>query len=158
MWDADGLVLPSNQHKEWGGSAMRDEEMRKRTSGSVRDEGKRKRSCPKHRWKDTIKKDLQSCTMTEEDAQDWSRWKCLIKLGCQQKPATWTGHDVDKMRLTPEIILYRNVWISHMVWSREPGYPTQHMMFYVTPCQYINSQYVQLMNFISKWINAQDSF
>jgi len=32
--------------------------------------GKRNRGRPKHRWHDTIGKDLQSCSLNEEDAQD----------------------------------------------------------------------------------------
>ena len=41
----------------------------------------------KHRWKDTIRKDLHSCSLSEEDAQYRIKWKSLIELGLQQAPA-----------------------------------------------------------------------
>mgnify|MGYP001799925614 FL=1 len=51
----------------------------------------------KHRWKDTIKKDLQSCSLSEEDVQDRIKWRSLIELGLLQKaPATRTRQSGDR--------------------------------------------------------------
>jgi len=32
--------------------------------------GKRNPGCPEHRWHNTIRKDLQSCSLNEENTQD----------------------------------------------------------------------------------------
>jgi len=39
--------------------------------------GKRNRGRRKYRWQDTIRKDLQSCTLNEQDAQGMVRWRSL---------------------------------------------------------------------------------
>jgi len=53
--------------------------------------GKRNRGRPKQRWHDTIRKNLQSCSLNEEDLQDRVRWRSLIELGLRQPPVTRTG-------------------------------------------------------------------
>jgi len=58
--------------------------------------GKKKRGCPKHRWHDTMRKYLQSCSLNAEDAQDRVRWRSLIKLGLWQPPATGAGQSRDR--------------------------------------------------------------
>ena len=47
----------------------------------LRDEGRRKRGHQKHRLEEPIRKDLQSCSLCEEDTQNRIRWKGLIELG-----------------------------------------------------------------------------
>jgi len=49
---------------------------------------KENQGCPKHRLQDTIKKDLQSCSLNEEDAQDRVRWRSVIELSLRQPPTT----------------------------------------------------------------------
>ena len=51
-------------------------------------EGKRRRGRPKHRWADTIKKDLRSSGHAEEDALHRARWRSMIELGLRQPPTT----------------------------------------------------------------------
>jgi hypothetical protein len=57
--------------------------------------GKRSRGRPKHRYQDTINKDLLVYNMKKEDAQDRHKWKNLIKNNWQ-KPATRTGNSEDR--------------------------------------------------------------
>jgi len=57
---------------------------------------KRNRGRPKHQWHDTIRKDLQSCSLNKEDAQDSVRWRSLIELGLRQPRATRTGQNEDR--------------------------------------------------------------
>ena len=59
-------------------------------------EGGRNRGPLKHRWIYAIRKDLQSCSLSEEDAQDRIRWRSLVELGLRQAPATRTGQSGDR--------------------------------------------------------------
>ena len=54
----------------------RDENIRR--VHEIRVKGKRNRRHPKHRWKNTIRKDLQS--LSDEDVQERIRWKSLTEL------------------------------------------------------------------------------
>ena len=91
------LDMMKRRRLQWFGHVCRrerEEDIRK--VYELRVEGRRSRGRPKHRWKDTIKKDLQSCSLNEEDAQDRIRWRSLIELGLRQAPATRTGQSGDR--------------------------------------------------------------
>ena len=90
------LDLMRRRRLQWFGHVCRreeDDDIRRVHEMQV--EGRRNRGCPKHRWKDKIRKDLQSCSLSEEDAQDRIRWRSLIELGLLQAPATRTGQSTD---------------------------------------------------------------
>ena len=91
------LDLMRRRRLQWFGHVCRREEDDDiRRVHEMRVEGKRNRGRPKHRWKDTIKKDLQSCSLSEEDAQDRIRCRGLIELGLRQAPTTRTGWSGDR--------------------------------------------------------------
>jgi len=50
--------------------------------------GKRKRERQKHRWKDTIKTDIEWCGLENEDTVDRDRWRCLVEMKIRQKSST----------------------------------------------------------------------
>ena len=60
----------------------RDENIRR--VHEIRVKGKRNRRHPKHRWKNTIRKDLQS--LSKEDVQERIRWKSLTELVSGRHP------------------------------------------------------------------------
>ena len=43
--------------------------------------GRRRRGCPKRRWKDCISEDLRAAGMQPEDAQDRAKWRVAIRTG-----------------------------------------------------------------------------
>ena len=91
------LDLMRRRRLQWFGHVCRREEDDDiRRVHEMRVEGKRNQGRPKHRWKDTIKKDLQSCSLSEDDAQDRIRWRGLIELGLRQAPATHSGESRDR--------------------------------------------------------------
>ena len=89
--------LMKRRRLEWFGHVCRrEEDVDIRRAYDMKIQGRRKRGRPKHRWSDTIKKDLHSCDLREEDAQHRSRWRGLIELGLRQAPATRTGQSGDR--------------------------------------------------------------
>ena len=86
--------LMKRRRLEWFGHVCRrEEDVDIRRAYDMKIQGRRKRGRPKHRWSDTIRKDLHSCGLREEDAQHRSRGRGLIELGLRQAPATRTGQD-----------------------------------------------------------------
>ena len=93
----DITTLMRRRRLEWFGHVYRrkeNEDIKRVYNLKVR--GKRKRGRPKHRWKDTIKKDMSLCNLQEGDADDRVRWRSLIELGLRQIPATRTGQSGDR--------------------------------------------------------------
>ena len=41
--------------------------------------GNRRRGRPKRRWLDSIRNDLSERELSREDAQDWDKWRRLIR-------------------------------------------------------------------------------
>ena len=59
-------------------SRREDEYVGKRVMG-MEEPGKGRRGRPKRRWLDSIRNDLSERGLSEEDAQDWPRWRRLIR-------------------------------------------------------------------------------
>ena len=70
-------------------------------------EGRRYRAHPEHRLKDTIRKDLQSCWLSEEDAQDMIR---LSRNGGHMHPIVCSDSVVISQRDTASITLTHGDW------------------------------------------------
>jgi len=81
---------------QWFGHICKREKEDIRRVHEIKVVGKRNWGRPKHRWHDTTRKDLQSCSLNEEDAQNRVRWRSLINLGLRQPPATRTGQSGDR--------------------------------------------------------------
>jgi len=91
------LELMRRKRLQWFGHiCKREKEDDIRGVHELKCAGKRNRGCPKHRWHDTIRKDLQFCSLNKEDVQDRVRWRSLIELDLRQPPATRTGQSRDR--------------------------------------------------------------